>query len=34
MSEEAYLATFKEAETNYTQMLEALIAEMKKRPGS
>jgi hypothetical protein len=34
LSEEDYLATFKEAETTYTRMLEALIAEMKKRPGS
>jgi len=28
VSEEVYQATFKEAETNYTQMLEALIAEI------
>jgi hypothetical protein len=34
LSEEAYTATFNEAEATYTRMLEALIAEMKKRPGS
>jgi hypothetical protein len=34
LSEDAYMATFNEAETTYTRMLEALIAELKKRPGS
>jgi hypothetical protein len=34
LSEDAYMATFSEADTTYTRMLEALIVEMKKRPGS
>lgn len=34
LTEDAYMATFSEADTHYTRMLESLIAELKKRQGS
>jgi hypothetical protein len=34
LTEDAYMQTFSEAETHYGRMLEALIAELKKRQGS
>lgn len=34
LTEEAYMATFSEADAHYTRMLEALIAELKKQQGS
>jgi len=34
LTEDDYLATFSEADAQYTRMLESMIAELKKRPGS